>query len=682
MKLSDSIKALKGVGQKRAELLEKLGIFTIDDLIHFYPRTYEYRGKICKIEDAILGETCSLELTVGTSPVYKLIKKGLSVTKFTAFDESGTCHITFFNQPYAKDMYKLGSEFRFYGKIEGNFVRKELTNPSSEQIKDGKLLDPIVPIYPLTAGLTQKFLRTLIKETLLSVQINETLPDSVIRKFSLISIKDALNIIHFPQDEKMLNLAKSRLSFDELLIFRLGLMRLKSKSTKKSGIIINGEKYLESFNSLLSFTLTNAQKRCINEIISDLKSSVPMTRLIQGDVGSGKTAVAAAAIYMCVKNGYQSVMMAPTEILARQHYDNLRKLFASSGINVRLLISSMKAGEKKSVLSECENGKADVIVGTHAIIQSNVIFKNAGLVIADEQHRFGVMQRASLSDKGKNLHTLIMSATPIPRTLALIVYGDLNVSILDELPPGRSKIDTFAVDETYRQRVYKFIRKLTDEGGQVYIVCPLVEDAEGNSDLKDVIGYAKELDEKIFPDIPIAFLHGKMKSKEKDEIMNDFSSGKYKILISTTVIEVGVNVPNAVLMIVENADRFGLSQLHQIRGRVGRGEKKSYCILFSDNKNEKTKLRLNVMTKTNDGFEIAKADLEQRGPGDFFGEKQHGLSTFKLNNIFEDAALLFSTEKVIEQITREDPHLEKEFKGLVPEIKRLFTIGGSENIFN
>lgn len=682
MKANDSIRFLKGVGEKRASLLEKLGIFTVADLIHYYPRAYEYRGNVVTVENAPLGQVCSLELTVGTSPTYKLVRKGFSVTKFTAFDESGTILITIFNQPYAKDLYRLGSQFRFYGKVEGNFVRKELTNPVSEQIKEGKVLDAIIPIYPLTSGIGQNFLRTLIKDVTAVFSIEESLPDEMLDEFSLMPKAEALKAVHFPENEEVLARAKTRLSFDELLVFRLGLSMLKSRAQKTTSIKIDSKKYIDEFYSLLSFEPTGAQKRCIKEIAGDLALSVPMTRLVQGDVGSGKTAVAAAACYMCIKNGYQALMMAPTEILARQHYLYFKRLFEKSGIEVRLLVSGMKASEKKSVLAECADGTASLIVGTHALLQSNVSFSNPGLVITDEQHRFGVMQKAALTDKGSHLHSLVMSATPIPRTLALIVYGDLNVSVLDEMPPGRSKVDTFSVDESYRERINKFIRRLVTEGGQVYIVCPLVEDEDGVSDMKDVVGYAKKLKENTFPDIPSVFIHGKMKPKEKEQIMKDFSDGVYKILISTTVIEVGVDVPNAVLMVVENADRFGLSQLHQLRGRVGRGQKKSYCVLFSESKSEKTLGRLAVMTKTNDGFEIAKADLDQRGPGDFFGEKQHGLTSFKLANIFEDPSLLLSTEKALKTIYAEDPLLSGKFGALKSDVKRLFTIGGSENIFN
>ncbi len=682
MDMTASVKYIKGVGEKRAELLSKLGIYTVADLINYYPRDYEQRGNVVKLSDTTLGQTASLVLTVGTAPVYKLVRKGFSVTKFSAFDETGTCLITFFNQPYAKDLYKLGEEYRFYGKIDGNFVRREMSNPAAEQIKDGVKLMDILPIYPLTSGVSQNFLRKTIKMCLDAFRVEETLPESILKKYALISKDDAVRKVHFPESSDELKNAKARLAFDELLIFRLGMQKLKSRSIKKTGVLIDGTGLDKEFCSLLGFTPTNAQKRVVSEIISDMKKGVPMTRLVQGDVGSGKTAVAAAAIYMCVKAGYQAVMMAPTEILARQHYASLSALFEKAGMKVGLLVSGMKAAEKKAVLASCESGDINIIVGTHAVIEEKVKYKNVGLVIADEQHRFGVMQRAALSDKGAGVHTLIMSATPIPRTLALIVYGDLDVSVLDEMPPGRQKIDTFVVDESYRKRIYAFIEKLVGEGGQVYIVCPLVEDEDGETNLKDVVTYAKELDEKVFPDIKTAFVHGRMKTSEKDAVMSAFASGDVKILISTTVIEVGVNVPNAVLMVVENAERFGLSQLHQLRGRVGRGEKKSYCVLFSDSKGDKTEARLSVMARTNDGFEIAKADLDQRGPGDFFGERQHGLSAFKLANVFEDPALIMSTGEVLELINARDAELSGEYSALLPEVRRLFTIGGSENIFN
>lgn len=683
MDMSSSVRYVKGVGDKKALLLGKLGIYTVADLISYYPRDYEDRGNVQPVAETELGQTASLILTVGTVPVYRLIRKGLSVTKFNAYDDSGVCNITFFNQPYAKDVYKTGTTFRFYGKIEGNMVRRELTNPASEQIKEGKELTDVLPIYSLTSGISQNFLRSIIRTAMEALYIPETLPDDMLERFTLMSRKDAVYHVHFPKDKSLLARAKARLAFDELLVFRLGMERLKSRAKKSTGIVIDrAAEYCKDFFSLLPFEPTGAQKRCVGDIADDLKSGVPMTRLIQGDVGSGKTAVAAAAIYAAVKGGYQAIMMAPTEILARQHYEYFKELFSGTGISVGLLISSMKASEKKSVIQACKSGELHLTVGTHAVIQSGVEFANAGLVIADEQHRFGVRQRASLSDKGKYLHTLIMSATPIPRTLALIVYGDLNVSVLDEMPPGRQHIDTYVVDESFRERINKFIRRLVEEGGQAYIVCPLVEDEEGESDLKDVKSFAKELSEKVFPDIPSAFIHGKMKSAEKDGVMSRFADGDVKILISTTVIEVGVNVPNAVVMVVENAERFGLSQLHQLRGRVGRGDKKSYCVLFSQGGGEKTKARLEIMAKTNDGFEIAKRDLELRGPGDFFGERQHGLTAFKLANIFEDTRLIAMTGEAIERINERDPELKSEFSSLLPEVKRLFTVGGSDNIFN
>lgn len=632
------IQNFKGIGEARAALFVSLGINTAEDLLNFFPRGYENRGAITKIENAPDGEICALLVTIDSKPTEKMARTGLTYTKVTANDGTGTIELTFFNQHWIAKALTFGRVFRVYGRIYHGLYGSAMNSPIVEAVYAGKVLLNVFPVYPLTKGLSQNIISEAVKQALPLCTVYENiLPDSIINEYHLLNKGEALQQIHLPSGLENLQKARRTLAFEELLIFRLALYSIKKRSTgleaprmsyKGSGIA----KFFES----LSFSLTNAQERVLKEIFNDLCNDTPMMRLVQGNVGSGKTILAAAAIFFTVRNGLQAAMMAPTEILANQHYHTLEKLLSPFGIKVALLTGSVKLKEKERIKQALADGSIDVAVGTHALIQSDVKYKALGLAVTDEQHRFGVIQRASLVEKGEvkelRSHTLVMSATPIPRTLSLILYGDLEVSILDEMPPGRQKIDTFTATEEYRKRIYTFIRKQISLGHQAYIICPLVEE---NEDLprKAVEEYAETLRSSIFKDIKVGYIHGKLSSKAKDKEMSAFHAGESKILVSTTVVEVGVDVPNATVMLIENAECFGLSQLHQLRGRIGRGKAKSYCILMSDSKSEKSKERLEIMTKTNDGFEIAEADLKLRGPGDFFGERQSGEITFKCADI-------------------------------------------------
>ena len=705
--LSQPIRILKNVGGAREKGFNSLGIYTLRDVLYYFPRRYEDR-QVVALDDTELYRTYAVRLKVA-SRLSSANIKGLSMTKFTAievkFNEFGMLtdnngannrvDIVYFHSDYVRNIFKQGSTYIFYGKITGNLVKYEMANPKFIPYQAGAENNRYVPVYRKNQAVTQNIIIKAVDSVLKLISEKEDeleiLPEQVRNKYNLCRIGFALNAIHKPKTENDLELAKKRLIFEEFFLYSFALEMIKSRreyipgyayKNKTDKIDMNG------FYSILPFTLTNAQQRAVDDTLSDMQKDKPMSRLIQGDVGSGKTMIAAAAAYFACKNNTQAVMMAPTDILATQHYEGLSELFSKVGIKVCLLTGSLKAKQKREALSMIENGEVDFIIGTHAVIQKNVVFKNLSLSITDEQHRFGVNQRALISGKSeKNQaspdnsedlnnpnnsdnsdnqapktapHTLVMSATPIPRTLALIMYGDLDVSIVNELPPGRQKVDTFAVNSSFRERIYKFTDKLIDEGGQAFIVCPLVGDDEDGGDsedtqssdanalgannisnMKSVKSYYKELSENIYPSIPLGFVHGKMRAEDKDAIMERFKNGDIKILVSTVVIEVGVNIPNAVLMIKENAERFGLSQLHQLRGRVGRGDKKSYCVLFSDNENETSKKRLDIMCKTNDGFEIAKKDIEIRGPGDLFGEKQSGAVTFKVANLATDTDILY-----------------------------------------
>ena len=672
--LNTDVCYIKGIGEQRAKALGKLGIATLRDLISYFPRAYDDRTQLRRIADLVPGETAGVAAMVASPPTVTHVRRGLDLVKLRAVDDTGTLDVTFFNQAWLKNNLRQGETYVFYGRAEGSLLRHQMANPVVEPEGRREVTGRIVPIYPLTAGVSQLILSRSIRQGLTACAdiLPDVLPDRVRREHQLCRIEYAYENIHFPESAEALDLARRRLAFEELFLFTIGLERLRSRR-EVVHVPPCGGVDMESFYSALPFTLTDAQRRCVEEALADMRSGTPMNRLCQGDVGSGKTMVAAACVFFCVKNGRQAALMAPTEILAQQHYQGLAPLLENLGIRCALLTGSTTAKTKRSITQQLENGEIDFAIGTHALITGSVAYHDLGLVVTDEQHRFGVAQRADLAAKGDHPHILVMSATPIPRTLALILYGDLDVSVIDQLPPGRQPVQTFAVTARYHQRVYNFIRKLVGEGRQAYIVCPMVEENEELPDeRKAVTEYARKLQAEVFPDLKVAFVHGKMKPKEKDAVMTAFAAHETDILVSTTVIEVGVDVPNAAVMVIENAERFGLSQLHQLRGRVGRGKHQSYCILISDNKNEETRQRLKVMTKTTDGFKIAEEDLRLRGPGDFFGQRQHGLPGLKVADLGCDTQLLQEARQAAEQLLAEDPDLTS-CPATAERIQALFT---------
>lgn len=676
MDKTTDIKYLKGVGEKRAKILNKLGIFTVGDLLRFYPRDYTDWSKITPIDAAPFDEPCCIRATVDHKPRGAKISKSMTIYKTVATDGESLCNITIFNSKYLAESLEAGEEYLFYGKVGGNFHRREMTSPLIEKASVGMRIHPI---YHLTAGINSKYIEKLIKQAFSSGDdyFTDCLPQSLRDRLCLMEINKAVRQLHIPENEDLLREARRRIIFEELFIFQLGLMKLKGNRKETTPVEIDRD-YTAEYCRTLPFELTGAQKRAVSESIKQMTAQITMNRLLQGDVGSGKTAVAAALIYTVVKNGYQCAFMAPTEILAQQHYATCQKLFAGADIHIELLTGSVTAANKRAVKAKLKSGETDLIIGTHALIQDDVEFKSLGLVITDEQHRFGVKHRATLSKKGDRPHTLVMSATPIPRTLALMVYGDLDVSILDELPPGRQPIETYCVGGKLRTRAFNYVKKHLDEGRQGYIVCPLVEDGD-STDIAAAESYAENLSKGFFSGYEVGLLHGKMKPKQKEEVMSRFVSGEIKLLVSTTVIEVGVDVPNAVIMVIENAERFGLSQLHQLRGRIGRGKYKSTCILITDAKTDGAKKRMDVMTKTTDGFKIADEDLKMRGPGDFFGARQHGLPNMKMASL-TDSALLTEAHRFAREILENDYTLQKpENQNLSKAIYDLFN---SEYIMN
>ncbi len=662
MELTTDVRYLRGVGEKRAEALAKLGIHTLRDLVSYFPRTYEDRSQAVSIAAAVPGETACIHALVATEPTLSRVRRGMELVKFRIADDSGSADVTFFNQSYLRNSIKRGASYVFFGKLTLDGAHRAITNPVFE-LEDGPrvVTGRIVPVYHLTAGVSQKQLLGAIRQGLNDCgnQLPSALPDSIAEKAKLCQNRYAFENIHFPADLEALALAENRLVFEELFVLACALAQIKNTRVRKSGPSVKTSD-ISNFYAALPFSPTDAQKRTIDECLHDMSSGTSMNRLVQGDVGSGKTLVAAACIWAAHGSGLQSAFMAPTEILASQHFDTLSEMLAPFGVTVVKLTGSLKAKQKREILAQIASGEASLIVGTHALLSEAVAYKNLGLVVTDEQHRFGVSQRAALVLKGVSPHTLVMSATPIPRTLALIIYGDLDVSVIDELPPGRLKVDTFAVGEAMRARVNRFIRKQVAEGRQVFIVCPAVEENEERPmDLKSAKEYAAELQTQVFPDLRIGCVHGKLKPTEKEKVMRTFLDGTLDILVSTTVVEVGVDVPNASLMVVENAERFGLSQLHQLRGRVGRGQHKSYCILFSDAENEVSKERLKVLEQTTDGFKISEEDLRLRGPGDFFGARQHGLPEMHIASLCTDVRILRDAQDAANALLADDPLLQK-----------------------
>ena len=676
MDLYDEIENVKNVGAQRKTALNKLNIFTVLDLIEYFPRDYDDRSKIKNINELILDEVNTFKGVVSNIP--EIIKtKSMSITKAKISDSTGIIEAVWFNQPYLKNTFKLNTEFIFTGKVVKKYSKLQAESPDFEIISGNELLSNgrIVPIYSLTAKLSQKVIRSLINSVINDIvhQIEDFLPDDVINEYNLCSRKYAVKNIHFPESSKAFFSSRKRLVFEELFLMQMKLLQIKGiVKGSENGFPLKDIDTSEIENKL-AFKLTNAQKKVVSEFINDITGKSVMNRLVQGDVGSGKTAVALICVYIMAKNGYQSAVMAPTDVLANQHFLYFKNILEDLDIKCVFLGGNLTKKEKRRVYDAIETGFAKVVIGTHAIIEGGVNFDNLALAITDEQHRFGVRQRDILTKKGTCPHVLVMTATPIPRTLALILYGDLDISIIDSLPPGRQKIDTFAVTDAYRKRMYGFMKKLIDSGRQAYIICPMIEENE-KIRANSVISYTEKIKKDDFEGYRVECIHGKMKSDEKNYIMNEFSNGNIDILVATTVIEVGIDVPNAVVMVIENAERFGLSQLHQLRGRVGRGKEKSYCILVSNSNSDVSRKRLKVMTNSSDGFEISGKDLELRGPGDFFGTRQHGLPEMKIANLYKDVDILKLVQKAALKLYSDDPNLEKtENKKLKIEIERLFT---------
>lgn len=660
---------LKGVGDKKAALYKKLGIDTVERLTEYYPRGYVDFTDPRGIAESEIGEVCVIRAAV-SHKTYPLNYGGrVLVFRAQLSDGLSEMNVVFFNAKYTFDQLQLNKEYVFVGKVTGDAFGLEMNSPQFVPVGEGGLM----PKYPLTKGLSNASVTKDVKNALQTVKRAETLPPEIISRYSLMAADDAMRKIHFPKSREEYEQARKRLVFEELLTLKLGLSQLKNRGRTLSGAVM-ADVDMDKFYNSLPFTPTNAQLSAVSDCIGDMKRPYPMNRLIQGDVGSGKTMVAAAAAYFAAHNGFATLVMAPTEVLARQHFDTFRGFLEPLGVRLALISGSMTPAEKKKARKAAENGEFDVIIGTHALIQKSVNVKNLGLVIVDEQHRFGVGQRSALAEKGEAPHILAMSATPIPRTLALIMYGDLDVSVINEMPKGRIPVKTYAVDSSFRTRVYNFIKKHIAAGKQAFIVCPRVEVNENDvSDKKSAIEYYNKLTANEFAGIPTGLLYGKMKQAEKDAVMNDLHDNRIKLLISTTVIEVGIDIPNAVVMLIENAEQFGLSQLHQLRGRVGRGKDESFCILMTDNKSEYTKARMDAMKSTTDGYKIADTDLRLRGPGNFFGREQSGLPPMRVADLANDAEILGEVERLAEELLKTDPKLERHgHEGLKANVQRLF----------
>lgn len=678
--LSERVRTVSRIGPKKAALLEGMGILTLEDALTTYPRDYEDRTKIVPVSSLRDGDKACICAVVGTAPVHRRIRQGMEVTRLTVFDESGTLQITYFNHKYAAAQLRQGETYLFYGRVQGEGRARLLVSPAFEKCLTEQPQGRIVPVYPLTAGLRQRDMERITAAALAAIGFappTDFLPPDIRERHGLPALADCLKRIHRPETLEDVRLARRRLIFEELFLLSCGLARLRARRTGVPGLLFPYTG-MKRFWDALGFAPTGAQVRAVADLARDVACGRPMNRLIQGDVGSGKTVVAAALCVLAAQNGYQAALMVPTEILAAQHYATLSPLLDKLGYRAVLLTGSMGAAVRREALRCIACGEAAVVVGTHALIQKEVTFARLGAVVADEQHRFGVAQRAALTAKGDTPHVLVMSATPIPRTLALILYGDLEISTLDELPPGRQPVETYAVGENMRERIYRFIEKQCALGGQAYVVCPLVE--QGETELKSAAQHADTLAQKL-PGRRVGLLHGRMRPAEKDAVMADFAAGALDVLVATTVIEVGVNVPNATLMVVEDADRFGLSQLHQLRGRVGRGARQSYCIFFGADKGENARARLKLLARTADGFEIARADLAQRGPGDFFGSRQHGLPPMHIADLASDIALMQSAQEEAAALLAQDPMLAG-YPELRARVTRMFRTAEQGDIFN
>ena len=675
--ISIDIQYVKGVGEKRAQLLAKLGIFSVEDAVRYYPRAYLDFANCKPIASLVPGETACVRALVGTELFGAQIRKGLTIWRGVLTDGESTMHLVIFNNRYLADRLKQGATYLFYGKIGENYGTLEMNNPLVEDDCENA---GFLPVYPLTAGISRLQLSRIIRNALAlwdKEAHTELLPEDVRHNYNLCRERYALTHIHAPASMEEVQIARRRLIFEELFVLQCGMAMLHVQGRQRSAFRVDTS-FVAAFIQTLPFTLTGAQRRAVQDGLRDLSGAYVMNRLVQGDVGSGKTVVAAALLYTMAKNGLQSALMAPTEILAKQHYATLQKLLGDS-VRIGLLTGGLSPKEKREIKAGLQSGEIDVVVGTHALLTGDVDFSALSLVVTDEQHRFGVRQRSVLSEKGRAPHVLVMSATPIPRTLSLMIYGDLDISVIDELPGGRKQILTYAVDSSYHARIYRFLKKHLDSGLQGYIVCPAVEESE--SELLSAVEYAKELSATEFSAYRVGLLHGKMKPKEKAAVMEKFAAGEIQLLVSTTVIEVGIDVPNAAVMVIENAERFGLSQLHQLRGRVGRGEAQSYCILISDARGENAKARLEMMAKTNDGFAIAEFDLKQRGPGDFFGKRQHGLPELKIADLLEDMDTLQQAKHAALDVLAKDPGLKREeHSALRRAVKQLFTQNGETSL--
>ena len=672
------VRYLKGVGPKTAERFEKLGILTLSDLLCHYPRRYLDFSKPYSIAEAPADTECVVKAEVFAKPGGRILPGGRRMERITAGDDVSSLEITWFNNPYAAQKLELGQEYYFQGIVTGGMLRRQMVNPqvrTDAQVKSS----PFEAVYPQTEGLTSSAIAKCVRQLLPHAELlPDPLPSEMLKKYRLLSKADAVRAIHCPAAEEEAFAARRRLIYEELLVLQLGIGRMKNHGAASTGAPMK-KADASPFWESLSFSPTGAQRRAVEEILTDMSGETSMNRLLQGDVGSGKTLVAAAAIWACIRAGYQAALLAPTEILASQHAENLNRLLSPFGMRVALLTGGMKAAARRTTLAAIRDDEADLIVGTHAILSEGVEFARLGLAVVDEQHRFGVRQRGLLAEKAANPHLLVMSATPIPRTLGLLMYGDLDISILDELPPGRKPVKTRCITGKKRADLYGFLDREIDSGRQVYIVCPAIEDA-GGSGLNAVKSYYEDIAKAYLPDRRVGLMHGKLKPKEKAEVMNDFKSGRLDALVSTTVIEVGVDVPNATVMVIENAERYGLSALHQLRGRVGRGAAESWCFLVSDNASESVQKRLKFLCSTSDGFAVAQYDLETRGPGDFFGSRQHGLPTLQIADLMNDTRTLHAAQSEAAALLTEDPLLERpEHALLARQVEQMFDKAGTMN---